>query len=181
MNENIIKDTKSKMIKCLDNLEHRFNTVRAGRANPSSLDGVYVSYYGTDTPLKQMATISVPEARQLFIKPFDKSVLGDIERSILASNLGYTPSNNGESIIITIPVLTEERRRELIKQVKALSEECKVAIRNVRQDSKKDIEKLEVSDDEVKRLETELQNIVNEYNKLVDKKLDEKTDELMTV
>ncbi len=181
MNENIIKDTKSKMIKCLENLEHRFNTVRAGRANPSSLDGVYVSYYGVDTPLKQMATISVPEARQLFIKPFDKTTLGDIEKAILASNLGYTPSNNGESIIITIPVLTEDRRRELIKQVKSLAEEGKVAIRNVRADSKKDIDRLEASEDEKSRLEKELQDVVNEYNKLVDKKLEEKTDELMTV
>ena len=115
----LLLDVTDKMDKALENLTKRFATVRAGRANPSSLDGVMVEYYGSMTPLKQLATISVPEARQLLIKPFDKSSLGAIEKAILASNLGYNPGNDGETIRIVIPELTEERRKELVKQVKA--------------------------------------------------------------
>ena len=127
----IILELNEKMDKAIANLEKRFATVRAGRANPSSLDGIVVEYYGSMTPLKQLATISVPEARQLLIKPFDRGCLKDIEKAILASNLGYNPGNDGETIRIIIPELTEERRRELVKQVKAISEEAKVAIRNI--------------------------------------------------
>lgn len=181
MNDDVIVTTKDKMNKAIENLEKRFTTVRAGRANPSSLDGVVVSYYGVLTPLKQLATISVPEARQLLIKPFDRSCLGAIEKSILASNLGYTPNNDGESIRIIIPVLTEERRKELTKQVKAIAEESKVIIRNIRQDANKDIEKLELPEDEEKGKMKELQDLVNEYNKIIDSMLKEKEEELLTV
>ncbi|MCI6900163.1 MAG: ribosome recycling factor [Bacilli bacterium] len=179
--EMIILELNEKMDKAISTLEKRFTTVRAGRANPSSLDGIMVEYYGSMTPLKQLATISVPEARQLLIKPFDKGCLKDIEKAILASNLGYNPGNDGETIRIIIPELTEERRRELVKQVKALAEEAKVAIRNIRREGLEDVSKLEVSEDEEKGLEKDIQDIVNEYNKKVEAKLKEKEEELLTV
>ena len=179
--EMIILELNEKMDKAISTLEKRFTTVRAGRANPSSLDGIMVEYYGSMTPLKQLATISVPEARQLLIKPYDKGCLKDIEKAILASNLGYNPGNDGETIRIIIPELTEERRRELVKQVKALAEEAKVAIRNIRREGLEDVSKLEVSEDEEKGLEKDIQDIVNEYNKKVEAKLKEKEEELLTV
>lgn len=179
--EMIILELNEKMDKAIATLEKRFTTVRAGRANPSSLDGIMVEYYGSMTPLKQLATISVPEARQLLIKPFDRGCLKDIEKAILASNLGYNPGNDGETIRIIIPELTEERRRELVKQVKALAEESKVAIRNIRREGLEDVSKLEVSEDEEKGLEKDIQDIVNEYNKKVEAKLKEKEEELLTV
>ena len=179
--EMIILELNEKMDKAISTLEKRFTTVRAGRANPSSLDGIMVEYYGSMTPLKQLATISVPEARQLLIKPFDKGCLKGIEKAILASNLGYNPGNDGETIRIIIPELTEERRRELVKQVKALAEEAKVAIRNIRREGLEDVSKLEVSEDEEKGLEKDIQDIVNEYNKKVEAKLKEKEEELLTV
>ena len=179
--EMIILELNEKMDKAISTLEKRFTTVRAGRANPSSLDGIMVEYYGSMTPLKQLATISVPEARQLLIKPFDKGCLKDIEKAILASNLGYNPGNDGETIRIIIPELTEERRRELVKQVKALAEEAKVAIRNIRREGIEAVSKLEVSEDEEKGLEKDIQDIVNEYNKKVEAMLKEKEEELLTV
>lgn len=181
MNTEVINLTEEKMNKTLDNLEHRFVTVRAGRANPSSLDGITADYYGSPTPLKQLATISVPEARQLLIKPFDRSCLGAIEKAIFESNLGYTPNNDGETIRIIIPVLTEERRKELTKQVRAMAEDAKVSIRNIRHDANEDIEKEEISEDEQKNLQNRVQDLVNKYNKLIDEKIKEKENELMTV
>ena len=181
MENEIISNTKEKMIKALESVEKHFASVRAGRANPSSLDGVMVSYYGVDTPLKQLATISVPEARQLQIKPFDRSCLSSIEKAIFESNLGYTPNNDGETIRIVIPALTEERRVELTKQVKALAEDGRVSIRNIRRDAIEDIEKLELPEDEEKHFTNEIQNLVNEYNKKIDEKLKEKEEELLTV
>ena len=179
--EMVILELNEKMDKAIATLEKRFTTVRAGRANPSSLDGIVVEYYGSITPLKQLATISVPEARQLLIKPFDRGCLKDIEKAILASNLGYNPGNDGETIRIIIPELTEERRRELVKQVKAMSEETKVAIRNIRREGIEAVSKLEVSEDEEKGLEKDIQDIVNEYNKKVEAMLKEKEEELLTV
>ena len=173
MNDAIIQNAKTKMNLSLENLEKRFSTVRAGRANPSSLDGIMVSYYGVDTPLKQLAVISVPEARQLLIKPFDKSCLGAMEKAILASNLGYNPNNDGETIRIIIP--------ELTKQVKALAEEGKVAIRNIRRDAMEEIDREEISEDEQKGKEKQVQNLVDQYNKLIEEKLKEKEEELLTV
>ncbi len=181
MNDAIIQNAKTKMNLSLENLEKRFSTVRAGRANPSSLDGIMVPYYGVDTPLKQLAVISVPEARQLLIKPFDKSCLGAMEKAILASNLGYNPNNDGETIRIIIPALTEERRKELTKQVKALAEEGKVAIRNIRRDAMEEIDREEISEDEQKGKEKQVQNLVDQYNKLIEEKLKEKEEELLTV
>jgi len=181
MNEDVIKIAEEKMLKAVENVEKRFTTVRAGRANPNVLDGVMVSYYGVDTPLKQLATISVPEARQLLIKPFDRSCLHAIEKGIFEANLGYTPNNDGESVRIVIPPLTEERRIELTKQVKAISEEGKVAIRNIRRDSIEDLEKEKLPEDVEKSKTNEIQNLVNEYNKMIDEKLKEKETELLSV
>lgn len=181
MDNTIILETKEKMEKVIDSYEKRLKTVRAGRANPSSLDGVFVDYYGSITPLKQLATISVPEATQLLIKPFDKSCLKDIERAIFESNLGYTPNNDGETIRIVIPALTEERRKELTKQVKTMAEDAKVSIRNIRHDQIDRVKKLELSEDEQKGVEKQIQDLVNEYNKKVDSILKGKEEELLTV
>ena len=177
----IMLEFTEKMDKAIEALEKRFATVRAGRANPSSVDGISVDYYGSMTPLKQLATISVPEARQLLIKPFDKGALKDIEKAILASNLGYTPNNDGETIRIIIPELTEERRRELVKQVKALSEDAKVTVRNLRREALEDVSKCELPEDQEKGMEKDIQDTVNEYNKKIDNKLKEKEQELLTV
>lgn len=181
MNSEFINDVENKMKGALTNLEKRFTTVRAGRANPSSLDGVVVDYYGSMTPLKSLATISVPEATQLLIKPFDRGCLGNIEKAIIAANLGYNPSNDGETIRIVIPALTEERRKELTKQVKAMAEEAKVSIRNIRHESNEKIEKMELPEDEEKGMMKEVQDLVNEYNKDIDNLYKDKEKELMTV
>lgn len=181
MEEDFIEIAEEKMLKTLDNLEQRFGSVRAGRANPASLDKVMVSYYGVDTPLKQLATISVPEARQLLIKPFDRSCLHSIEKAIFEADLGYTPNNDGETIRIVIPPLTEERRKELTKQVKTIAEEAKVSIRNIRRDTMEDIEKAEFPEDIEKSKDKEVQELVNNYNKKIDDKSKEKEEELMSV
>lgn len=179
--DEILIEVQDKMDKAITSYETRLKTVRAGRANPSSLDGVSVDYYGTLTPLKQLATISVPEATQLLIKPFDKSCLKDIERAIFESNLGYTPNNDGESIRIVIPALTEDRRKELIKQVKAMSEDAKVSVRNARHEGLDKTKKSEMSEDEIKEAEKNIQDLVNEYNKKIEAILKEKEQELLTV
>ena len=181
MEENFIEEAEMKMLKSIENLEKRFATVRAGRANPSVLDKVMVSYYGVDTPLKSLATISVPEARQLLIKPFDRSCLKQIEKGIFDADLGFTPNNDGESIRIVIPPLTEDRRRELTKQVKAMAEEAKVAVRNIRRETMEDIEKADLPEDVEKGKDKEVQDLVNEYNKKIDDMLKEKEEELMSV
>lgn len=174
-------DVTEKMKRTISNLEKRFVTVRAGRANPASLDGVQAEYYGVLTPLKQLATISVPEARQLLIKPFDKHSLGAIEKAILASNLGYNPSNDGETIRIVIPELTEERRKELVKQVRAIAEDAKVSIRNIRHEAMEDLKKEDLSEDLEKAKEKEIQDLVNKYNKKIEDVLKGKEEELLTV
>ena len=179
--EMITLEVTDKIDKALENLDKKFTTVRAGRANPSSLDGVVVEYYGAMTPLKQLATISVPEARQLLIKPFDKSSLGAIEKGIIAANLGYNPGNDGETIRIVIPELTEDRRRELVKQVKALSEDAKVSVRNIRHEALEDVKKAELPEDQQKSMENEIQDLVNEANKNIEAKFKEKEKELLTV
>ncbi len=176
-----LDDVKNKMNSSIENLKHRFTTVRAGRANPALVNNIKVSYYGVDTPIIQLATISIPEARQLSIKPFDRSCLKDIEKAIFEANLGVTPTNNGEVIIITIPELTEERRKEYVKQVKAMAEEAKIALRNIRQDANKDIKNEELTEDEEKQMLNDIQDLINDYNKQVDELLKEKEKELMSV
>ncbi len=178
----VLNETESKMKKAIETMEKRFTNVRAGRANPAILDSVVVSYYGTPTPLKSLATISIPEARQLMIKPFDRSCLSDIEKGIYEANIGLTPNNNGECIILNIPALTEETRREYVKQVKQIAEEGKINLRNIRQDSNNDIKKNEdLTEDEKDNLMDDVQNLINKYNKVIDEKEKEKEQELLTV
>lgn len=179
--EEILELTEEEMKEAISSMEKRFTNVRAGRANPAILDGVMVSYYGVDTPLKQLANISIPEARQLSIKPFDKSCLGAIEKGIYAANIGLTPNNNGETIILNIPVLTEDTRRDYVKQVKTMAEECKVRLRNIRQDANNNIKGLELTEDEIKSGNDDVQELINKYNKIVDEKLKEKENELMSI
>ncbi len=181
MDSDIIKITKESMENTLKNLEKRFSSVRAGRANPASLDGVMVEYYGSMTPLKQLATISVPEATQLLIKPFDRSSLGAIEKAIIAANLGYNPSNDGETVRIVIPALTEERRKELTKQVKSIAEDAKVSVRNNRHEALEMVEAEDLPEDMEKNMEKEVQELVQTYNKKIDEMLKEKEGELMTI
>ena len=181
MDNEIIDLTNINMDNTISNLEKRFTSVRAGRANPSSLDGVSAEYYGVSTPLKQLATISVPEANQLLIKPFDKGCLADIEKAIIAANLGYNPSNDGETIRIVIPALTEERRKELAKQVKAIAEDAKVSVRNNRHEALQMIEKEEFPEDIEKSLQNQVQDLVNSYNKKIEEMLKIKEQELMTI
>ena len=180
--DNVLNETESKMKKAIETMEKRFTNVRAGRANPAILDGVMVNYYGTATPLKSLATISIPEARQLMIKPFDRSSLSDIEKGIYEANIGLTPNNNGECIILNIPALTEETRKEYVKQVKQIAEEGKINLRNIRQDSNNDIKKNEdLTDDEKDNLMDDVQDLINKYNKVIDEKEKEKEQELLTV
>ena len=179
--ETILLNAEEKMENTISSLESRFTNVRAGRANPNMLDGVSVEYYGTPTPLKQLANISIPEARQLMIKPFDKSILGGIEKAIFEANLGITPNNNGECIFLVIPPLTEERRKELVKQVKQLAEEARIALRNIRQDANTGIKNLKLPEDTEKEGNNEVQELINKYNKVIDEKLKVKEQELMTI
>lgn len=179
--EEILFECETRMEETLDSLDKRFLNVRAGRANASMLDGIMVEYYGIPTPLKQLANISVPEARQLSIKPFDKGILGDIEKAIFEANIGLTPNNNGEVIFLVIPALTEDRRKELVKQVKQIAEEGKIALRNIRQDANNDIKKLKLPEDVEKNGNEEVQELINKYNKLIDDKLKVKESELMTI
>lgn len=174
-------DVKIKMDKVIENLEGRFSTVRAGRANPNILHGIMVEYYGTMTPIQSLATISIPEASQLFIKPFDKTLLKPIEKALYEANLGMAPTNNGEVLILTIPQLTEETRRNYVKQVKEMSEDARIALRNIRQDTNNFIKKLELSENEEKiHLET-VQKLIDKYNKIVEDKFKEKEIELMSI
>ena len=179
--DEILMNAELEMTTAIENMEKRFLNIRAGRANPAMLDGVMVNYYGAPTPLKQLATISIPEARQLCIKPFDRSCLGDIEKGIYEANIGLTPNNNGEIIILNIPALTEETRRNYVKQAKEYSEDCKIVLRNIRQDSNNEIKKLELPEDEEKSSMDEVQELINKYNKIVEDKFKEKESELMTV
>ena len=179
--DEILLETEERMNSAIENLKKRLLNIRAGRANPAMLDGITISYYGVDTPLKGMATISIPEARQLMIKPFDKTTIGDIEKAIFEANLGIAPNNNGETIILNIPALTEETRREYVKQAKNIAEEAKIALRNIRQDANNDIRKLEITEDDIKGLQEDVQDLINKFNKLVDELAKEKEQELMSV
>ena len=179
--ETILLNTEEKLEASINALKNKFTNVRAGRANPSMLDGITVEYYGVATPLKQLANISIPEARQLMIKPFDKSILGGIEKAIFEANLGITPNNNGECVFLVIPPLTEDRRRELVKQVKGIAEEGKIAFRNIRQEANTAIKNLKLPEDEEKYGNEEVQELINKYNKIIDELLKEKENDLMTI
>lgn len=174
-------DTENKMKKAIDALDSRLISIRAGRANPAMLNGIMVEYYGNPTPLNTIANVTVPEARQLFIKPFDRGVLKNIEKAINESNLGIAPSNNGEMIILTVPELNEERRREYVKMAKSYGEDAKVALRNIRQEDNEIVKKAELPEDEEKLYLEDIQESITKYNKIVDEKVKEKEEELMKI
>ena len=178
---NHLDDVEFKMEEAIETLEKRLTTVRAGRANPGMLNGIMVEYYGAPTALNAVANITVPGARQLFVKPFDRSTLKDIEKAIQEANLGINPTNNGEMVILTLPELTEEKRRDYVKQAKTMGEETKVALRNIRQDGNNKVKAEELPEDEEKRVLEDIQELINKYNKVVDEKIKEKEVELMEV
>ena len=180
--DEVLKNTELKMQDAIESMEKRFTNVRAGRANPAILDGVMVNYYGSMTPLKSLATISIPEARQLMIKPFDRSSISAIEKGIYEANIGLTPNNNGEAIILNIPALTEDTRKEYVKQVKQMAEECKINLRNIRQDVNNEIKKNEeLTEDDKDNYMSDVQDLIEKYNKITDEKLKEKETDLLTV
>lgn len=181
MVDEILLDAEEKMQKAIDVMENRFLNVRAGRANPRILDKIEVEYYGVLTPLIQLATISVPEARKLVIKPFDRSSIGAIEKAIFEANIGLTPNNNGEVVMLVIPELTEERRKEYVKEAKAIEEEAKIALRNIRQEANNDIKKIEIPEDDIKKGQDSVQELINKYNKIAEEKLKTKEKELMEI
>ena len=170
------------MMAALETMDSRLSSIRAGRANPAMVNGIMVDYYGTPTPIQSLANMTVPEARTLMIKPFDRGCIKDIVKAIQEANLGINPTDNGECVILTVPQLTEERRREYVKQAKQISEDTKVALRKVRQEANDDIKKDEsITEDDEKKMLEEVQQLINDYNKKVDEKLKEKEEELMKV
>ncbi len=185
MSEEIITVSKEKMEKTVQSLSRELATVRAGRANPALLDKVVVDYYGTPTPLNQLSNISAPEPRLLVVQPWDKSAIGTIEKAILKSDLGLTPNSDGNIIRIAIPQLTEERRRDLVKLVKKMAEESRVAVRNIRRDANDEIKRMEksgdISQDDSRRLQDEIQELTNEYVEKVNEILSAKEQEIMEV
>lgn len=179
-----LKPYEEKMQKAYEFLATDLAAIRAGRANPHVLDKIKVDYYGTPTPIQQVGNITVPEARVIQIAPWEKSLLKEIEKAIMMSDVGITPTNDGTLIRLVFPELTEERRKELVKDVKKRGEENKVVIRNVRRDGNdafKKLAKTEVSEDEIKELENELQKITDKYIKDIDKLVEEKSKEILTV
>ena len=180
-----IENINEKMDKVIDNLEINFSEIRAGRANPAILNKVNVEYYGTPTPLNQVASIAVPEARQILIQPWDKSILNDIIKAIEIAEIGINPMSDGNSIRLVFPELTEERRKDIVKDIKKMSEEAKIAIRNIRRDemddAKKQLKNKEISEDEEKVMEDEIQKVTDKYIENIDNITDKKVDEVMTV
>lgn len=179
-----VKTFEEKMQKTVDFLREDFMTIRAGRANPHVLDKIKVDYYGTPTPLQQVGNITVPEPRMIQIAPWEKSLIKEIEKAILCSDVGITPSNDGSVIRLVFPELTEERRKDLVKEVKKKGEESKVAVRNSRRDGNDSFKKLakeDVSEDEIKMLEEQLQKVTDKFIKEIDGMVEEKSKEIMTV
>ncbi|MCR2049353.1 ribosome recycling factor [Acetatifactor muris] len=179
-----LQQYEDKMRKAIDFLEGDYNTIRAGRANPHVLDKIRVDYYGTPTPIQQVGNITVPEARIIQIAPWEKSLLKAIEKAIMTSELGIHPSNDGSVIRLVFPELTEERRKDLVKEVRKKAEDSKVAIRNIRRDGNDALKKLgktDVSEDEIKQLEEQLQKATDKFIKEVDSLMDRKSKEIMTV
>lgn len=183
--EQIHQDAEERMKKAINSTQQDLAAVRTGRANPQLLDRITVDYYGTPTPLKQMANISVPDGQTLLIQPYDKSSLGEIEKAISKSDLGLTPNNDGANIRLSIPQLTEERRKEMVKLVKKYGEEGKIAIRNVRRDATDAVKKLEkeehLPEDEVKRQQDEIQKLTDRYTSQLEKIITEKEQEILTI
>ncbi len=185
MSKEVLKSAEEKMNKAIEALRRELSTLRAGRANPSILDKVQVEYYGVPTPLNQVASVTVPEARLLLIQPYDKTALNDIDRAIQKSDLGLSPSNDGSVIRITIPPLTEERRRDLVKLVKKYAEEAKVAIRNIRRDANDELKKIqkdgEITEDELRRSTDDVQKLTDNEIAQIDEVANNKEQEIMEV
>ena len=183
MSQEVMRNTQTNMNNAINAFTRELGTIRAGRANATLLDGIQVLYYGANTPLNQLAQISVPEARMIVITPYDKNILGDIEKAINKSDLGITPSNDGTIIRLVVPQLTEERRREIAKQVGEEAENAKVAVRNVRRASIDELRKLEkngeLSEDELRRFETDVQKLTDDSVKKVDEIAAEKEKEII--
>jgi len=176
---------QDKMEKTLNNLEEEYAGIRAGRANPHILDKLRVDYYGTPSPIQSVANVSVPEPRMIQIQPWEASLIKDIEKAILVSDLGLTPNNDGKTIRLVFPELTEDRRKELAKDIKKKGDNAKVAIRNIRRDAndaiKKENKAGDISDDEAKNSEDEIQKITDKYIAMIDSAIDDKTKEILTV
>ncbi|HNQ26825.1 MAG TPA: ribosome recycling factor [Aquaticitalea sp.] len=185
MNEDIqfiLDAAKESMDAAIKHLEKQFVNIRAGKASPAMLGSVMVNYYGSQTPLNQVANVNTPDGRTITVQPWEKSMIQEIERGIHLANIGFNPMNNGETIIINVPPLTEERRRELAKQAKSEAEDAKIGIRNARKDANNDIKKLEdVSEDVKKNTEIDVQNLTDKYISKVDQILGVKEKEIMTV
>lgn len=179
-----IEKYESKMTKTLESLEKELSTVRAGRANPHILDKITVDYYGAPTPLQQVANVTVPEARMIQIQPWEACLIKEIQKAILSSDLGLNPNTDGKIIRLVLPELTEERRKELVKDVKKKGEAAKVAVRNIRRDANdayKKLAKQDVSEDEIKELEDKIQKLTDKFVKNIDKAVEEKSKEILTV
>ncbi len=183
MISDLLTEAEHKMEQAIDHVASEFSTVRTGRANPQLLQRITVEYYGSPTPLQQLASISVPEPRLLVVQPFDKSTVGDIERALQTSELSLNPTNDGNVIRIAFPPLTEERRKDLAKVVRNMAEEGRVAVRNIRRHSKSDMESMhgEISDDDIRRGEDELQRLTDRYVEKIDRLLGHKEEELLEV
>lgn len=180
----ILDDTKDAMFKALKHLEEELRKVRAGKASPDMLQGIMVEYYGMPTPIQQVANVKLLDARTILITPFEKKIINDIERAIFQSNIGITPQNDGENIRLSVPPMTEERRRDLVKQSKNHGEQSKIVIRNARKDGNemiKDLVKDGLSEDIGKDAENSIQQLTNEYNTKVDKMLQVKEEEILTI
>ena len=183
--DKVIKQTEEKMKKTLSALEEEFNTLRTGRASPALFDKVRVEYYGNPTPLNQVATISAPEARLVVIQPWDKSIIGEIEKAIQKSELSVNPSNDGKVIRINIPPLTEERRKEFVKIAKNMAEQSRVSLRNVRREANDELKKPQkdgdISEDELKRAEDDVQKLTDKYVEEINDKLEAKEQEILEI
>lgn len=177
----VLEATQEGMDKAISHLDKSFINIRAGKANPVMLSSVKVDYYGAQTPLSQVANVNTPDAQTLSVQPWEKTLIPEIEKAIMVANLGFNPMNNGESIIISIPPLTEERRRELVKQAKAEAEHAKVGVRNARKEANNELKTLELSEDELKNAEVDVQEMTDKYIALIDDKYQVKEKEIMTV
>tara|TARA_Y100001949_G_scaffold166002_1_gene162245 strand:+ start:530 stop:1081 length:552 start_codon:yes stop_codon:yes gene_type:complete len=180
-NLNIIKNAEENMISAINHLDGELSKIRAGKANPIMLKNISVDYYGSQTPLNQVANVNTPNNQTISIQPWEKSLLDEIEKSIINSNLGFNPVNNRESIIINIPPLTEERRIELTKVAKSESDSAKVTIRNIRQDSNQNIKTLEISEDLKSNNEIDIQELTDKYIKIIDDMFSSKEKDILTV
>ena len=177
----ILKSAEDKMQSSLTHLENELLNIRAGKANPNMLKSVMVDYYGNPTAIGQLANINTPDSKSLIVQPWDKSLLREIEKGIINANLGFNPMNNGDTIIVSIPPLTEERRRELVKIVRNESENSKIGIRNIRKDSNQEIKKTDISDDEKKNFEIDIQELTDNFITKIDSVLIVKEKEIMTI